>query len=103
MSMKNVCSEFEEVMEQISKIIDDAVKRLYEARDRLAKIIAIDARLIEGETDKYGVLVTYLDLLNLIQALTSGEITITFDIYRVLDNLGCRKEEKKDKKEKGEG
>jgi hypothetical protein len=96
MSMKNVCSELKEVREQISKIIDDAVKRLYDVRGRLAKIIAIDARLIEGETDKYGALATYLDLMSLIEALTSGEITISIDIDRVFDNLGCRKEEKKE-------
>jgi hypothetical protein len=92
----NLCKEFEEVRDQISRIVDGAIKRLYEARDRLAKIIAIDARLIEGETDKYGALVTYMDLMSMIQALTSYGTTISVDIDRVLNNLGCRKEEKKE-------
>jgi hypothetical protein len=92
----DLCKEFEEVREQIKKVIDEAIKRLYGARDRLAKVIVVNARLIESGTDKYGALVTYLDLLSLIQALTSGEITISIDIDRVLENLGCRKEEKKE-------
>jgi hypothetical protein len=96
MTNVDLCKEFEEVKQQIEKIIDEAIKKLFEVRDRLAKIIVIDARLIEGEADKYGALVTYLDLMNLIQALTSGDTTISVDIDRVLDNLGCRKEEKKE-------
>jgi hypothetical protein len=86
----NLCKEFEEVREQISRVVDEAIKRLYEARERLAKVIVVNARLIESETDKYGALVTYLDLLSLIQALTSGEIAISVDIDRVLENLGCK-------------
>jgi hypothetical protein len=90
MEKVNLCKELEEVREQISKAIDEAVKRLYEARDRLAKVIVVNARLIEIETDKYGALATYLDLMSLIQALTSGDITISVDIDRVLENLGCK-------------
>jgi hypothetical protein len=90
MENTKLCKEFEEVREQIHKVIDEAIKRLYEARDRLAKVIVVNARLIESETDKYGALVTYLDLMNLIQTLTSGEITISVDIDRVLENLGCK-------------
>jgi hypothetical protein len=90
MENTNLCKELEDVREQISKIVDEAIKRLYEARDRLAKIIAINAGLVESETDKYGALVTYLDLMSLIQALTTGDITISVDIDRVLENLGCK-------------
>ena len=86
----NLCKEFEEVREQISRVVDEAIKRLYVVRDRLAKVIVVNAGLIESGTDKYGSLVTYLDLLSLIQALVSGEISISVDIDRVLDNLGCK-------------
>jgi hypothetical protein len=90
MEKVNLCKELEEVRDQISKTIDEAVKRLYEARDRLAKVIVVNARLIEIETDKYGALATYLDLMSLIHALTSGDITISVDIDRVLENFGCK-------------
>jgi hypothetical protein len=90
MTNMDLCKEFEEVRGQISRVVDEAIKRLYEARDRLAKVIVVNAGLIESETDKYGALVTYMDLLSLIQALTSGEITISVDIDRVLENLGCK-------------
>jgi chorismate mutase len=86
----NLCKELEEVREHISKTVDDAIKRLYEVRNRLAKVIAVDMGLIRGETDKYEALVAYMDLLSLIAALTSGEITISIDIDRVLENLGCK-------------
>jgi len=33
----DMCKELEEVKQQISKTIDEAIKRLYDARDRLAK------------------------------------------------------------------
>ena len=91
----NLCKEFEEVREQISRVVDEAIKRLYEARDRLAKVIVVNAGLIESGTDKYGALVTYMDLMSLIQALSSGEITISVDIGRVLDNLGCKAKSEK--------
>ncbi|MCC6057045.1 MAG: hypothetical protein LM583_10260 [Desulfurococcaceae archaeon] len=96
MTNMDLCKEFEEVKQQIEKTTDEAIKKLYEARDRLAKVIVVNAGLIESGTDKYGALVTYLDFMSLIQALTSGEITISVDIDRVLDNLGCKKEEKKE-------
>jgi chorismate mutase len=86
----NLCKELEDVREQISKIVDDAIKRLYEARDRLAKVIAIDMGLIKGETDKYGALTTYLDLVNMITAVTIGVTTVNIDIDMVLENLGCK-------------
>jgi len=88
MTNMDLCKEFEEVKQQIEKIIDEAIKKLYEVRDKLAKIIVVDARLIEGEADKYGALVAYLDLLELIHVLTSGDITVSVDIDRVLKNLG---------------
>jgi len=91
----DLCKELEEAKQQISKTIDEAIKRLYESRDRLAKIVVVDMGLISGDTDRYGALVTYIDLLNLIQALTSGDIAINVDIDRVLENLGCKKGEVK--------
>ena len=91
----DMCKELEEVKQQINKTIDEAIKRLYESRDRLAKIVVVDMGLISGDTDRYGALVTYIDLLNLIQALTSGDIAINVDIDRVLENLGCKKGEVK--------
>jgi len=96
MSEMNLCKEFEEIKQQIEKIIDEVIKKLYEARDRLVKIIVIDTNLVKEEKDKYGVLATYVDLMGLIDILTKGDIVMSTDIDRVLENLGCRKEEKKE-------
>jgi len=95
MSVADLCKEFEEIKQQIEKIVDEAIKKLYEVRDRLVKIIVIDASLVKEEKDRYGALATYIDLMGLIDVLTKGDIVMSVDIDRVLDNLGCKKEEKK--------
>jgi hypothetical protein len=90
MSGEGLCKELEEIREQVSKILDDAVKRLYDVRDRLAKAIAIYTGILSGETDRYGALVLYIDLINIINTIAGGGASLDIDVNSVLEKLGCK-------------